>query len=155
MKYIMLLILASLLYCQDCQDSIELLGFGLSKHYDRDREYNERNWGLGLLWAHNIYDKRMDHDAAYTPEFTIVAGSYRDSYNARASFLMPGIRFVWGDRAGWHQWVSVNGGYFMGSGYPGLGIMPSFGAGYSRYDLGVVAGQGMVAGYVKMELARW
>lgn len=135
-----------------CQDSIEVYGFGLSKHFDKQEDYQEVNPGLGLGYIHQL---EMDYEASYKANFTLIAGQYQDSYRETARFLMPGVRFIWGEAREYHIWGGANAGYFYGSKFIGIGIMPSIGAGWDRYDIGFTGGQGMVACFAKVEVLRW
>lgn len=149
MKYLIPLLLAGMLHCQD---SIELYGFGVSYHSDRTKDYNEWNRGLGVGWTHFI---EPDFEASFRQDFTLIAGRYLDSYREPARFLMPGVRFTWGSMESWHAWWGINAGYYVGSDWHGVGAMPSGGISYDRVGLGMTAAPGMVAWYGKFEVARW
>lgn len=104
----------------------EIYAFGKSYHSNRSIDWNETNLGAGLGLAYH-YDSKTD--------VTFVAGSYQDSYNERAQFALLGARFVAGDRDGAHATFGMSGGYFKGSDFHGVGIMPVVSVGYDWLDL--------------------
>lgn len=102
--------------------------FGLSYHQDREYGYNERNPGLGLSLV--FHDKEDDFLG-----FVVSGGVYKDSYYDRAQFLVVGVRCLVGSKDSFHGSLSVQGGYFDGSGFEGLGVLPVVSVGYDRFDL--------------------
>jgi hypothetical protein len=112
-------------------NSIEAYGFGTSIHSNKHISYNNKNWGGGLGFVHKIDRNPGETDI----DFTLVGGSYIDSYGESARFLMPGFRVNFGDRNAFHSSLGLNVGYFEGSGYPGVGVMPIASMGYSMVDL--------------------
>lgn len=107
---------------------LELDVFGLSYHQDRDFGYNERNPGLGLTL---VMGDRGDDFLS----LIVSGGTYKDSYRDQAAFLVAGVRAMVGSKDSFHASLSVQGGYFDGSGFDGLGALPVFSVGYDRYDL--------------------
>lgn len=101
---------------------------GLSYHTNRDVRYNGVNPGFGL--GITIRDSVAD-----PLEFTISAGTYRDSYNETAKFCLIGPRYTFGNRQGLHSSLGISIGYYDGSGKDGIGIVPIVSIGYNRVDL--------------------
>lgn len=113
--------------------SIELYGFGLSKHFDNSGyKWNERNWGVGAGVAIHFKDPE-------TPNFGIdvtgTYGTYRDSLYKTARFGLAGARAVIGNRNELHGTIGMNWGYYNGSGFTDFGSMPVASIGYNRFDI--------------------
>lgn len=125
-KLLLATCLTSILYSAD--NEIDIYGFGLSYHTNREVNYNGENYGLGLG-----YSRLIEKDSSTLSYLTCVGGVYKDSYNDTARFLMPGVRFqTVGD---WHASIGINGGYFDGSGFRGIGFIPFGSVGYKRFDI--------------------
>jgi opacity protein-like surface antigen len=111
--------------------SAETMIFGASYHTNRNIHWNENNTGLGLGL---VYKLPNDFDTPAV-EATLLGGMYKDSYDEWAKFLMPGLRFNNGDMNRFHWNIGLNIGYYDGSSFNGLGILPSIGIGWNRVDL--------------------
>jgi hypothetical protein len=132
---LLLLILATFANAEDFKHnfSTELDVFGLSYHANRDYDFNEVNPGLGITMVMNSAEPTdMSH-------FSMIAsvGSYRDSYNDQAWYILAGSRFTVGTRDGLHASAALTLGWVDGSGTRGLPIVPFLSVGYNRYDLGI------------------
>lgn len=97
---------------------VDLIAFGLSYHSDRHHApeaFNERKWGggFGLSW---------DHENGNWSKILSV-GTYQDSYNNVAAFLMPGLRMT--EK---HWCFDMSAGLYQGSGFNGFGATASLGA---------------------------
>lgn len=125
------LLILSLLSASDVgQTDIEVFGFGKSYHTNREVDYNETNPGLALGLAYH-YDKNTD--------LTLAGGFYKDSFYDHATFAMFGARaFVLGDRNSAYSAVGVYGGHIDGSGFHGLGFMPTLIFGYDKISIGLI-----------------
>ncbi len=159
MKYLIPLLAIASLQAADLQKD-QFLGevyvFGKTYHTNRNCNLNETNPGIGLGLAFN-YEKSAD--------ITLIGGVYKDSYENTATFLMPGIRFKFGDRNKLHGNVGINGGYFNGSDFNGFGIMPSVAFGYNRVEICFTGSPnndrqnenstGFVATFLKVTVASW
>lgn len=106
---------------------MELDVFGLSYHEDRQFDYNERNPGLGLTL---VMGDRGDDFLS----ILVSGGTYKDSFYEQATFLVAGVRAMVGSKDSFHASMSIQGGYFEGSGFNGLGALPVCSVGYDRYD---------------------
>jgi hypothetical protein len=121
-------ILATLGVAAETSVDVSLDVFGLSYHQDRDFGYNERNPGLGVSLAiHDVDDDFLS--------YVVSGGVYKDSFFDRAEFLVVGVRGLIGSKDSFHGSLSVQGGYFEGSGFDGLGAFPVVSVGYDRFDL--------------------
>jgi hypothetical protein len=135
---------------------LELFVFGKTYHTNPKCDLNETNPGVGLGVVYN-YER--------TADFTLIGGVYEDSYENTARFLMPGLRFKFGNRNRLHANLGVNGGYFEGSDFNGFGIMPSAAVGYNRVELCFTGSPntgrehenstGFVATFIKVTIASW
>ncbi len=124
MKILPILLLGTMATAGDI--SLEAFVFGHSYHTTRDDRWNENNWGLAV----GVVDQVSDHW-----DIQVVGGTYLDSFDDRATFLLMGPSYVLGDRHGWHGTAGIAGGYFGGSGFSGAGILPTVTVGYDRVDL--------------------
>jgi hypothetical protein len=111
--------------------SVETYVFGKSHHTNRKVDWNENNYGMGLGIA---YTMPTDYGQKIV-DFTLIGGTYKDSYNESARFFMPGIRLNYGKRNDLHWNIGFNVGYFEGSGCRGTGMLPSLGIGWNRFDI--------------------
>ncbi len=106
--------------------AVELYLFGASRHSNRDVAWRERNPGIGLGYVY-ANDARGD--------LLVAVGTYRDSFNAQARFALAGFRAITGIRDGLHASFDGVGGYFEGSGFAGVGIVPVLSVGYGPVDI--------------------
>lgn len=125
MKYII-----PFIFCSMCAADLELYGFGKSYHTNRDVNWNEKNYGLGLGVAENL-------DSNFY--VTAMIGSYKDSYNEYAKMALIGFRGMLGNPSEFHTIVGVSAGYYDGSSNKGFGIVPYIGFGYDWVDVCVTA----------------
>ena len=121
-----LLILATTLLAVDQPTDLELYTFGASYHSNRTVNWNENNLGLGLGVAIHT-DTKID--------IIFAGGGYKDSYNEIASFGMFGARYVMGERKRVHATAGFMAGYYNGSGFAGVGMIPVVSIGYNWVDL--------------------
>ncbi len=132
MNKIILLLVISIISLVASDNAMEGYVFGLSKHSNQSINYNEVNQGVGLGYAHKLEN---EFNSSYDTYMTVIGGVYKDSYYETATFLMPGFRIGFGDMAGMHFTAGMNAGYFNGSDFKGLGVMPSVTVGYDRFDI--------------------
>ncbi len=90
---IMAMFFFALIFWTDRPKAAELVVHGVSYHFDRSQEWNERNWGLGI---------RFQHGNGYSSQF----GTYENSYDRRTWYAV-----------GQKQWpiYSVHAGVFAGT----------------------------------------
>lgn len=90
---IMTLFFLALIFWTDRPKAAELVVHGVSYHFDRSQEWNERNFGVGL---------RFQHSNGYSSQF----GTYKNSYNRRTWYAV-----------GQKQWpiYSAHAGVFAGA----------------------------------------
>jgi hypothetical protein len=107
--------------------AVEVYGFGLSHHSTQDRDWNEKNYGLGIGLA--------ARDPGETFEAIAVAATYRDSFDEQAYLLHAGVRKTFGDFDGLHASISGTIGILNGSGNTGASFIPVASVGYDWLDL--------------------
>jgi hypothetical protein len=107
---------------------VDLYVFGASFHsfHSEIKPLNGFNPGVGLGFAYHMLEKT---------DATIAMGGYIDSFEHQAQFTMVGVRQVFWERKGFHATVGISGGYFQGSGFNGLGVVPTVSIGYNRVDV--------------------
>ena len=109
----------------------EVYIFGFTRHSNRNVNYNEKNYGFGL----GVFRRIIEDNVYSNIDATFIGGTYIDSYNERAKFLMPGLRFNFGNINTFHSSLGVNAGYFVGSDMVGFGIIPCATIGFNRFDI--------------------
>jgi hypothetical protein len=107
--------------------AVEVYGLGASYHSNRDVDWNEANYGLGIGLA--------AREPGSTVEAVWMAGTYRDSFNEQAYLAQAGIRKTFGDFDGLHGTLGATIGYLKGSGNKGGAFIPMASVGYNRLDL--------------------
>ena len=149
--------------------------FGATRHSNRNVDYNEKNYGIGIGIFYRTPENDIKNVYSNT-DVTFIAGTYIDSYGEHAKFIMPGLRFTFGNPNTFHSSLGVNAGYFVGSDMIGFGIIPSATIGFNRFDLCVTgypnfdkgtqvedrdpksnrhSGGGFVTMFIKITLATW
>ena len=107
---------------------VELDLFGVSYHTNRDYDFNESNYGVGV----NLALSSPGYDHMY---MVVSTGTYKDSYDEDAFFFMVGPRALIGYRNGFHATVGLQAGYLEGSGAKGIGAFPVLSVGYDWFDV--------------------
>jgi hypothetical protein len=110
---------------------IDLDLFGASYHTNRYIDWRERNPGVGLTISRPT-DPHFD--------FVVSGGTYIDSMDKHAQYLLGGGRAIIGDRYRWHGAVVLEGGYSKANGMNGITFLPVLQFGYDRFSL-CVTGQ--------------
>jgi hypothetical protein len=110
--------------------AVEVYGMGASYHSNRDVDWNETNYGLGIGLA--------AREPGSTVEAVWMAGTYRDSFNEQAYLVQAGIRKTFGDFDGLHGTLGATIGYLKGSGNKGASFIPMVSVGYDWLDLCMV-----------------
>jgi|HubBroStandDraft_4_1064222.scaffolds.fasta_scaffold431464_1 hypothetical protein len=100
--------------------------FGASYHTNRYIAWREHNPGLGLTVG-------IPNDPNF--DFVVSGGTYIDSMDNHARYIMGGFRPIIGDRFNWHGALVLEGGYMHGSGSSGVAFIPVLQFGYDRYML--------------------
>jgi hypothetical protein len=104
---------------------VDLDAFGVSRHSNHSYAWRQINPGLGITVGVPLGD--IDWVAS--------TGTYLDSYDQHARYALTGLRAIVGDRCGWHGGLTVELGYFDGSGTDGVGLLPVLQFGYDRFSL--------------------
>lgn len=139
------------IWSPSCQASeIDALVLGKSWHFGSNRtddyQPNQWNYGGGMEYRTGPW---------------IVGGlSYRDSFRKDAYAVYGGYEYSV-PVGPINMFVAVRAGYLNGSGYHGLGVLPTIGIGYSRVSLETMYiprgknGWNCVALFLRFKVAEW
>lgn len=135
--------------CPPLNNTVEISCFGASYHANRARQWKEINPGLGVGV---VFTKHKEDPGSHT-SFFIHAGTYTDSYNDRAVFLVGGPRVTLGYENSYHVSADLGLGFLHGSDSKGTALIPSVSAGYDRFNLCVTSDMSdSVAVYARVTL---
>lgn len=124
---------------------IETNIFGKSHHFD-DGSWNENNYGGGFNVTYT--DNKIIQVVNYN-------GIYKDSYNKEARYSLFGIRLIVGDKKSFHGSFGYGMGYFCGSGFKNIGVLPEVLIGYDRISIGITGSLEkpyMIGGFINIRL---
>lgn len=107
--------------------------FGKSYHTNRDYDWNENNYGLGV---------GMTYDCKTIVKPSAIVATYRDSLNRKNTLAMVGPRIDFGWSSGFNGCIGASAGYFSTSCFNHTAGIVYAGIGYDRVNL-------MVTGYPK------
>ena len=127
MKHLALLAAVSCtLAVEPPENDVDVFLLGRSYHSNHNVDWNQNNLGAAVSVSHDLFH---NNDAILT------VGGYKDSCYKPARFALVGIRANWGDRDAFNWSLSASGGYYVGSGFHGYGVMPVASIGYKRVSL--------------------
>lgn len=110
---------------------VEAYVYGLSYHTNRDYDFNELNYGLGL----GFYTKPETSSVYATCQFSM----YRDSFGNPAKVITVGPRWVFGDENKFHTDLSIQVGAIKTGPNKERSfisfIAPTVSVGYDRYNV--------------------
>lgn len=110
---------------------VEAYVYGLSYHTNREYDFNETNYGLGL----GFYTRPEGVPVYLAGQFSM----YRDSFSNPATVITVGPRWVFGNEEKFHTDVSVQLGVIKTGQNKEQGfyniIMPTVSFGYDRYNV--------------------
>jgi hypothetical protein len=110
---------------------VEAYVYGLSYHTNRDYDFNELNYGLGL----GFYTRPEDCPVYLAGQFSM----YRDSFSNPATVFTVGPRWVLGNENKFHTDLSIQVGMIKTGPDKSLPpyniIMPTVSFGYDRYNV--------------------
>lgn len=150
MRYLLPLLFTLSASTAELHNQLEADIFGTSYHFNRSKDWNETNPGVGV----GLILTKQKEDPGFHASFTIQTGVYKDSYNDTAFFLVAGPRLTLGQEDSLHACAELGLGYVHGSGNNGTAIIPTISAGYDRCSLCVTADPtgGAVAAFLRFRL---
>ena len=111
---------------------VDLDAFGLSRHSNHTVPFRQVNPGLGVTVGVVVGGAADGTDGI---DWVTSFGTYLDSYDYRARYAMTGLRYVLGERRGFHGGMTIEVGYLDGSGSRGPSMIPVVQVGYDRVSV--------------------
>lgn len=110
---------------------LEVSLFGLSYHSNTDYDWNQVNQGAGLGVVIGSNGDKL--------RFVLCGGTYKDSFNKQAIYVLGGLRCMLGDDHGFHHGINILTGFLNGSNTNGATFLPVYTVGYDWFDFCVTA----------------